>query len=54
MSEELRAPARDAPEILDTGRYLAPSGASAARADRVRAAVAGTALHPPGEPIRPR
>ncbi|MDI6104157.1 TIGR02452 family protein [Actinoplanes sp. NEAU-A12] len=53
MSRELRALARDTLEILDAGHYVAPRGGRVALADRISAAVAGTKLHVPGEPIAP-
>lgn len=51
MSTRLRAIARDTLDILDTGRYVNSHGRTVDLADPVRAAVAGTRLHLPDDPL---
>ncbi|MFE9689536.1 TIGR02452 family protein [Micromonospora sp. NPDC005806] len=51
MSTRLRAIARDTLDILDAGRYVTAHGATVHLADRVHAAVAGTRLHLPDDPL---
>ncbi|SCF14532.1 TIGR02452 family protein [Micromonospora viridifaciens] len=51
MSTRLRAIARDTLDILDAGRYVNGRGETVHLADPVRAAVAGTRLHLPDDPL---
>ncbi|MFG2057607.1 TIGR02452 family protein [Micromonospora sp. NPDC048930] len=51
MSTRLRAIARDTLDILDAGTYVNARGETVHLADPVRAAVAGTRLHLPDEPL---
>ncbi|WP_446215081.1 TIGR02452 family protein [Micromonospora sp. IBHARD004] len=51
MSTRLRAIARDTLDILDAGHYRNTAGARVDLAGRVRAAVAGTRLHLPDDPL---
>ncbi|MFE9203548.1 TIGR02452 family protein [Micromonospora sp. NPDC006431] len=51
MSTRLRAIARDTLDILDAGRYLNGHGEPVELTDPVRAAVAGTRLHLPDDPL---
>ncbi|MEV0428571.1 TIGR02452 family protein [Micromonospora sp. NPDC050495] len=51
MSTRLRAIARDTLDIIDAGRYVNAHGATVPLAEAVRAAVAGTRLHLPDEPL---
>ncbi|SBT44762.1 TIGR02452 family protein [Micromonospora narathiwatensis] len=51
MSTRLRAIARDTLEILDAGRYVNGRGETVHLAEPVGAAVAGTRLHLPDDPL---
>ncbi|MFU8854198.1 TIGR02452 family protein [Micromonospora sp. SL1-18] len=51
MITRLRAIARDTLDILDAGRYINGRGETVHLADPVRAAVAGTRLHLPDDPL---
>jgi len=51
VSAKLRDLARDTLRILDAGGYRTPGGGSVDLADRMRAAIAGTRLYQPAEPL---
>jgi|SRR5215207_4291008 len=53
MSSRLAAIARETVEIVDRGSYIAPSGADVRIVEQVAAAVSGTRLHLPDEPLPP-
>jgi hypothetical protein len=53
MSSRLAALARETVAIVERGSYTAPSGAEVRIADQVAAAIAGTRLHLPDEPLPP-
>ncbi|MEV4508199.1 TIGR02452 family protein [Dactylosporangium sp. NPDC049525] len=54
MSATLRDLARDTMQILHAGGYRTPGGGSVDLTDAIRAAVAGTQLHQPGQPLPAR
>ncbi len=51
VSTKLRDLARDTLQVLDAGSYRTPSGGSVDLADGIRAAVAGTRLYQPTQPL---
>lgn len=51
VSSRLRALAQETVQIIDCGRYQAPGGGEVALAADIAAAVAGTRLYLPGDPV---